>query len=118
MRIRTDRMYLQHILDAIGRIEQYVTGLNEEAFEREELIQDAVIRQLEVIGEAARHLSSEVRGSYPEIPWRDIVGMRNKLIHDYLGVDIGLVWVTVQEDLPMLREQVQRVLQDLGEHID
>ncbi len=76
------------------------------------LLQDGVIRQLEIIGEAARHISGELRAKYANVPWQDIIGMRNKLIHDYLGVDIELVWITASEDLPALRERIQVMMEE------
>ena len=76
------------------------------------LLQDGVIRQLEIIGEAARHISGELRAKYADVPWQDIIGMRNKLIHDYLGVDIELVWITASEDLPALRERIQVMMEE------
>jgi uncharacterized protein with HEPN domain len=76
------------------------------------LLQDGAIRQIEVIGEAVRHVSKDLRKTYPEIPWQDIAGMRDKLIHDYFGVDLEKVWLTTQEDLPPLKEKVLEILKD------
>jgi uncharacterized protein with HEPN domain len=107
---RDDRVYLQHIRDAIRRVEEYTKGIDEPSFSKNTLIQDGVIRQLEIIGEAVKRLSPAYRSSHPTIPWPDIARMRDKLIHDYFGIDIEKVWLTVQEDLHPLRKEVDQSL--------
>jgi uncharacterized protein with HEPN domain len=82
---RDDSVYLQHILDAIAKVETYLQAVDESIFGRTTLIQDGVIRQIEIIGEATKRLSSELRDRHVHIPWEDMAGMRDKLIHDYLG---------------------------------
>ena len=111
---KDDTVYLQHNLDAINTIEEYLHGVNEEKFKATRLLQDGAIRQIEIIGEAIRHMSRDIRRTYSEIPWQDIAGMRDKLIHDYFGVDIEKVWDTAQEDLPVLKKQVIGILKDYG----
>jgi len=112
---KDDTVYLQHVLDAINTVEEYLHGVNEEKFKATQLLQDGVIRQIEIIGEAVRRVSKDIRQTYGETPWQDIAGMRDKLIHDYFGVDIEKVWDTAQEDLPVLKEQVIRILKDYGQ---
>jgi uncharacterized protein with HEPN domain len=77
------------------------------------LVQDGVIRQVEVVGEAAKRVSGEVKTKCPDIPWQDITGMRNKLIHDYFGVDLEAVWETVRKDVPRLKSQVESLLRKI-----
>lgn len=100
-------------MDAIARIEQYVQGFDREAFDEDLLVQDGVIRQIMVIGEAAKLLSSGLRDKYAHIPWQDIAGMRDKLIHRYFGIDLEKVWLTVWDDLPVLKSKVAKILEEL-----
>ena len=114
MSYHDDKVYLRHIYDATMRIEEYLKGVSEEQFTQTTLLQDGVIRQLEIIGEATKRLSKDLRRQYLEIPWQDIAGMRDKLIHDYLGVDVKTVWLTAKEDVPELRVQIKMILDDFG----
>ncbi|MBC7877355.1 MAG: DUF86 domain-containing protein [Anaerolineales bacterium] len=112
---RDELVYLLHILDAINTVAEYLQGVDEEKFKATRLLQDGTIRQIEIIGEAVRHISKDIRKSYPEVPWQDVAGMRDKLIHGYFGVDIEKVWDTAQEDLPLLKQQVIGILKDFGQ---
>jgi len=105
---RDDGLFLGDILEAIERIESYTTGVGEAAFFDSNLLQDAVIRQLEIIGEAAKRLSPSFRSACPGVPWKDIIGMRAKLAHDYMTVDLQAVWDTVVRDIPALRLELDR----------
>jgi len=102
-------VYLKHILDAIHRIEEYVQKIEYRDFIENYLIQDGVIRQIEIIGEATKRLSNEIREKYADIPWKDIVGMRNKLIHNYFGVDVDAIWDTVKKDIPVLKKKLMGI---------
>ncbi len=110
---RDDKVYLQDILEAISRIETYTTGASYESFLTNNLLQDGVIRQLEIIGEASRNLTDALRANHPQVPWRRIIGMRNRIMHVYFSVDLLAVWDTVQVDLDRLKTQVQDILQEL-----
>ena len=112
---RDELLYLRHILDAINTIEEYLQGVDEKQFNSTRLLQDGVIRQIEIVGEAVRHISKDIRKTYSEVPWQDVAGMRDKLIHDYFGVDLEKVWLTAQEDLPVLKKQVMGILKDYGQ---
>ena len=104
-----DKVYLRHILDAIGDIENYTRHFGEKEFQRNKMVQDAVIRNLEIIGEATKHLSVTFRKAHKTIDWKKIAGMRDILIHDYLGVDIDKVWAVVQNKLSGLKRSIERI---------
>jgi uncharacterized protein with HEPN domain len=105
--------YLHDILDHAEKAQQFTAGVDFDAFCANAEKTMAVVRALEVVGEAAKHVPESVRQRYPEVPWRNIVGMRDVLIHHYFGVDLEVVWKTVHRDLPALRMAVERILTDL-----
>jgi len=98
--VNEDQVYLHHILDAIATIESYVIVGHDEFMSKSHW-QDAVIRQLEIVGEATKRLSRELRSQHPEVPWRRMAGMRDVLIHDYMGVDLDAVWEVTQNWHPL-----------------
>lgn len=112
--MKRDKAYLQHILDGISDIEEFIEDVTKDDFFDNKEKQYAVLRALEIIGEATKNLSKELRASYPKIPWRDIAGMRDKLIHEYFGVKLELVWGTVRDRLPELKQQIYEILDDMG----
>lgn len=111
--MKDDRLYLIHIGECIDRIEQYTAG-GEADYKNSTLIQDAVIRNLQTLAESSQRISDPLKASHPDVPWRDIVGFRNVLVHQYLGVDLDYVWRVVADDLPPLKQRVHAILQDLG----
>lgn len=104
-------IYLTHILDCINKIQNYIIGLDKDGFLNSPLIQDAVIRNLEIIGEATKQLDQKFRLKYSEIEWKKIAGMRDKLIHDYIGVDILAVWGVVDEIIPKFHQQILEIIE-------
>ena len=111
--MRDDRERLLDILEATERIEKY-TSHGPEAFQRDELIQTWVVHHLQIIGEASRALSLGLRDSHPEIPWSQIIGMRNILVHHYFGIDVAAAWAAVENDLPALKRHIQAILSESG----
>jgi uncharacterized protein with HEPN domain len=107
--MKDDRLYLTHILERIDRIRVHTSG-GYEIFMAQDIIQDAVLRNLEVIGEAVKQISAELREQSPQIPWRRIAGMRDVLVHNYMGVDLDEVWNVVENELDKLEDQIRAIL--------
>ncbi len=111
--MKEDRAYLLHIRDSIARIRHYTSG-GTARFLADTMIQDAVVRNLEIIGEAAKHVSEALKVNHAEVPWKQIAGMRDKVIHEYFGVNLELVWDAVQKDMPQLGRNIDAILQGLN----
>ncbi len=104
-------VFIGHVRDAIQLIEKFTEGHTKEKFLQDELVQSAVVRQIEIIGEATKNISEQFRKKYPQIPWSDIARMRDKLIHQYFGVNVNRVWEVVKGDVPKLKEKIREILQ-------
>ncbi len=108
--IKDPEVFLKHILESIDWIEKDIKGFSKEDFFQNVPIQDAVFRRLEIIGEAIRNLPEEFTKANPNAPWQDIMDTRNKLIHNYFGLDLDLVWGIVKNDIPPLKKQINEML--------
>jgi uncharacterized protein with HEPN domain len=109
----SDRVLLAHMHDCLDRIVEY-TRAERSHFDASRLVQDAVIRNLQTLAESSQRLSIEVKATEPQIPWRELAGFRNVIVHGYLGVDLAAVWLVVEQDLPALTEAVNRMAAQLG----
>ena len=111
---KDDRVYLEHIQDCFSKVVQYLAHVGYPEFLEDEEKQDAVIRKIEVAGEATKRLSAETRAKYALVPWRAISGMRDKLIHDYFDVDLETVWETATKDIPELLVSIEGIIKEMG----
>ena len=106
---RDHSVFLRDIVDAIGKIDRYTAGMTYEEFIQNEMAVDAVIRNFEIIGEAASHVPGAIRAKHPAIPWEKMKAMRNIMIHEYFGVDLETLWKTAKESLPALRAEINGI---------
>ena len=113
--MRDFQVYLEDIIDAVDSIEEYTSELTYEAFVKDKKTIDAVVRNFEIIGEASKHTPEKVRMEYPSVPWRDMAGMRDRLIHGYFGVNLDVVWKTIRERLPKVKPLLEEVLVEIKE---
>lgn len=110
--MKHDKVYLSNIIDSIDRILDYTADISHKEFRKNNMIQDAVVRNFEIIGEATKHISSDLRRDTDHIPWKNMAGMRDKLIHNYMGVDLDAVWKTIDDILPSLRNDITKLLEE------
>jgi len=110
---KSPKVHLEDILTSVSRIEEYTNDLSFENFNKDQKTIDAVIRNLEIVGEAARNIPEEFSERHGNLPWREMMSMRNKVIHEYFGVDISILWQTIKEDLSNLKIQIKNLLDAL-----
>lgn len=108
--MKDDKLYLIHITECIERIELYVDKLDKDAFLESSLVQDAVVRNLQVMAESSQRLSDDIKERHSEIEWYKIAGFRNLLVHDYLGVDLGRIWNIIRKDIPDLKKTIRMMM--------
>lgn len=112
--MRDYQLYLKDILSAMDSIEAFVEGMSFEEFRADDKTASAVIRKFEIIGEATKNIPDEIRQQYPTVPWKEMAGMRDRLIHFYFDVDYKLVWTTIKERLPQVKPEIQCIHEDLA----
>lgn len=110
---RDTKLYLEDILESINLIEEYAKGTDEDHLQNDPKLQDAVVRRFEIIGEAIRQMPQAFKDRYPDVPWRQIAGMRDVIAHEYFGVNVGRIWNTIQKDLPPLKQQIRNISERL-----
>jgi len=109
---RNINLFFADILEAINSIKEYTNDMGYEKFIQDKKTRDAVVRNLEIIGEAAKNIPDDIKEKYPEVNWKEMAGMRDKLIHEYFGVSNVIVWETIKNDIPMFESQIEKIIKD------
>ena len=109
---RDYKLFIKDIVDAIESIEKFVAGMNFEEFKNDDKTVSAVVRKLEIIGEATKNIPDEIKEKYPKLPWREMAKIRDKLIHSYFSVDFEIVWKVIKEELPLLKPEIEEILHE------
>jgi len=107
------KIFLEHILESINLIEEYIKGKNQVDFLESKQLQDSVIRRIEIVGETIKNIPEDFKEAYNQIPWKQITGMRDILIHQYFGVDLNLTWKVIEKDLPRLKKQIAAINKEI-----
>ena len=111
--MKDDLIFIEHILESITAIENFSKGLKKEDLHSNRLKKSALVREIEIIGEASKNVSENIKKKYNKIPWREISGTRDKMIHHYFGVDLNIVWDIIKVNIPELKKQIQKIKEDL-----
>ena len=114
MKRNSCKLFVEDMLEATNKIERYTKGMSYSKFESSEVIVDAVIRNIEIIGEAAKNIPEEIKEKYPDIPWHRIIGLRNIAIHEYFGVDLNIIWEIITKNLPETKPRIETMLKSLA----
>ena len=111
--IRDFNLFLDDIFESLEKIEEYTRGIDFNAFTQDRKTIDAVIRNFEILGEATKQIPETIKSKYSEVPWKEMAGMRDKLVHAYFGIDTAVIWETITNRLPGLKDQIQKIIEDL-----
>jgi len=109
---RDFKIYLEDIAESAELIENYITDISEEEFNKDSEKQDAILHRIQIIGEAAKHIPDEYRAKWNEIPWKEIAGMRDIIVHEYFGITLAMIWKVAIQDIPILRKKVNEILKE------
>ena len=114
MKNREEKLFVNDILLFCEHIAEYIHGVDKNSFLSNRMLQDALVRKIEIIGEAVKNISTETREKYPQIAWKEIAGMRDKIVHGYFNVDLDIVWKTVTQFIPKLKPEIEKILETIS----